>query len=196
MNLDLGTLKNLLGRLRFLANALLIVGIFLIICAGLGVVYLEQQREQDSLNSQIASTSVALQSPPYNITTLEEQRDQERADLEELIDSFSDELIGSNIAAVILQIAETNNVTITTPVTLNSATETKIGNHTYLVLRFNTTAQGSSDNLQNFIRSLESQSEELKTLVFESATIEPLAPTDDKYSASLGFCLYAHPHTE
>ena len=182
-------LKSLARRAHFLVNAPLIIGIFLIICAGFGVVYMQHEREHDDLSSQLAITSAALQNPAQDTAALEAERDQKTSELDELIQSFPGELVDTEIMAAILQTATAgDNITITRW-EVGLPTERNVGDNAYLTYPFTVTAVSSLNGLLNFIESLESQPEVLTTLVFESATI---SSQGDEVSASLSFCIYVH----
>ena len=188
--LNVRTLKSIGRRARFLLNAPLLVGIFLIICAGLGIVYMQHQREQDDLNSQIEITSAALQGQPQDINALEDERDQKTSELEDLVASFPGDAVDTEIMAAVLQIAVDNSINIT-QWEVGPATKRNIGTNSYLAYPFSITAEGELDNLLNVVETLESKPEVLMTLVFESATIK-LPDEETPASASLDFAIYVH----
>ena len=183
------TLKSLIGKAHFLVNAPLIIGVFLIICAGLGIVYLQHEREQDDLSAQLAITSAALQNPPQDIDALETELDQKTSELEELIQSFPSELVDTELIAAVLQTAidTSDNITIT-EWEVGSPTRRNVGANAYLTFPFSIKAWGSLDELLNFIEQLESQTEVLTTLVFESAKFRSQG---DESSVDLSFYIYA-----
>lgn len=176
-------LKDLLARFRGLAIPLLI-GFFLIIYAGLGIVYLQQHREQNSLNAQIADLE--------NTVSQKVQISEElQAQYNEAKQSIPAELKEEDVILAVLRIAEARGFDVSiesSDISITSAlvrTE-KAGQSNYQVLPFHIAIEGDYDKVMDFISDMDSALT-LKTLV-----VEKLSVTKDECGAiaSLEFGVY------
>ena len=162
-----GQLKDLLARFRRLALPL-VIGFFIIIFAALGIVYFQQQQEQNSLKAQIAQLENTLNQPlpEINATQYEEAHEAVPVLTEEEVLLFQQGVIDKVVGLAQSYGFDVSTLTISPdkPVT------EKVGETSYQALPFSMEIKADYDKAKEFISALDSPPT-LKSLVVEGLSI-------------------------
>ena len=173
-----------------------IVGVFLIIYAGFGVVYFQKQAEYQELQLRIAPNRTILQKPHPDLEKLEKQLSQVEAELEEQwtflpIPEEAIELCDALVNVAQLSDVEVVSVAAAPPI----EKETEVASYT--VFLFDITVQGSQDAILTFISNLAVESELLQGLEVESISISSSTSPDTSdisYTANLQLIIPTQPN--
>ena len=173
------------ARARFwVVIAPIMIGVFLLILAAMGIFYLQQQRDRDSLDEQLDQLRDLVANP----VVISEELKQKYAEAQEAIPS---ELETGDVVSRILSIATENgfDVVTTQDVTITwSDTHRKenIEGTSYQVFTFELKVSGEYDRVIYFVSDVDSTLE-LKTLVIEDLDIDIAS---DPVAATLHFGVY------
>jgi len=171
----------------------------LVVYAYLGMDYMKQRKEQETLASQITELTQILAEIPEPAQDLEQQLAVAQANLAAEQSVFPEKMNSSQIISTILRLATYSEVKAIPLVTDPWSTET-IGEYEYHVFRSDIAVRGSFSQLLSFISQLENG--ELKTLIVEELSIivsteqpEDEVTTDGAIpiTASLDVAIYAQP---
>ena len=172
---------------------IIIVGVFIIFLAGLGVIRSQQVEEQNQLNEKLAVAQSKLQ-----VIQLE-QLSHRQAELEQQLSETASESksakvilsqpVGSiSISAIFFDIAEANNVEVT-EITSSGMAEDKIEGVPCLALPLSTKVEGEVTDLVSFITQL---NEDLTTGMVKSLDISIPETTERKPSAKIQLVVYTY----
>jgi len=171
-------------RIRLPTSAL-IVGIAALLATALvGVTYLPQQRERESLASQLSAARETLWE--YSTAgSLDERLAAAEAELSAEQAYFPDKLSSAATLNSVLKLARESQVTI---IDMNAqpARGEAIGNHTYSALSVHLQVAGSLPQVQEFVNRL--QDGALKAVAIDEISITGMKESP---TASLGFSVYA-----
>ena len=161
----------------------IMIGVFLLILAAMGIFYLQQQRDRDSLDEQLDQ----LRSLVANPVVISEELKQKYAEAQEAIPS---ELETGDVVSHILSIATENGFDVTTQdvtITWSDAPRNEnIEGTSYQVFTFELKVSGEYDRVIYFVSDVDS-TPELKTLVIEDLDIDIAS---DTIAATLHFGVY------
>ena len=147
--------------------AILII-MLLVVYTYFGMGYINQQKEQKVLASQIADVSQTLAQMPAPPQDLEQRLEAVRASLVAEQSAFPSKMNSTQIINTILKLANDCEVKaiplITQPWSIES-----IGEHGYHVLRLDIAVEGSFSQLVSFLSKLENG--EFKTLIVEDLSV-------------------------
>jgi|GEM_PF-1005662 len=171
-------MDNLMARLRRMGR-LVLIGILVIICVALGILYMQQGAKQRELEEQITKLSLTVAKPMPGAEKLQEE-------YEEVNRSLSPLTLKSALN-LIISIAEESGIDVTPESgklripPQDSVREEKVGEGNYQVLSFtNVTAQGDHDSVAAFISNLESG----ETLVLKRLLTNRLGPSQEENTRS------------
>lgn len=161
-------MKNLLSRLRR-TGFLFLIGIFLIIYLGLGILFIQQGPTQKKLNEQIAKQSVVAAKPLPPADKLKAESDEVKTALVQPTEY--------GVLETLVKIARQSGIDVATEAKKFSVpptgkpTEVKVGEGKYQVMPVkNVKAQGSYDNVLKFVADLDAGTT-LKTMVLRKVAI-------------------------
>lgn len=161
----------------------ILIGVFLLVLAAMGIFYLQQQRDRDSLDEQLDQ----LRSMVANPVVISDELKAEYAENREAIPS---ELETDGVVEHILSIAQENGFDVTTQdVTITPGDVPRnenIEGTDYQVFTFELTVRGEYGRVTDFIFDLDS-TPKWKTLVIESLDINI---AEDRATAMLEFGVY------
>ena len=156
----------------------LIIGVFVIIYAGFGVVYFQKQAEYQELQSRITPNRSILQTSNPNLGKLESQLRQVKVELGEKwtflpVPEEAIELFDS-----LVEVAQWSNVEVVSVLTSPLAEEQGEG-ASYSVFLFDITVRGSRADILVFISNLGTESALLQGLEVESVNISSGVSEDE-----------------
>lgn len=161
-------MESLMTRLRRMGR-LLLLGILVVICAGLGIFYIDQNRSQRELLDEINRTSLTIARPLPSAEKLVEEYQE--------VNSALSPLTAKEVLNIIIGIAKDSGID-TSPEKeklyvppQEVIKEEKVGEGKYRVMYFNDIAvQGNFDAVLTFISKLES-GQIIKTLILKKAVL-------------------------
>ncbi len=170
-------------------GSLLIVGILLIILAGLALLYIQQKGRGDELRGQITQMQVTLSRPLSSAAEL-------KADFA-AVNSALAPLTDTQIIDIIISIAEASGIDVdpeSGKLVIPPQSEVrgkKLAESTYQVMSFkNITVRGDYEDILTFISKLES-GEALETLVITGVTIGQYQEEEADTLATLDVDIYS-----
>lgn len=180
-------------RLTKTSWLIIIVGGFIIILAGLGIVRSQQVNEQSELSERLALAQSKLQG--IQLDRLSHRQKELEQQLSETVSqsktgrAILSQPIGSiSISAIVFDIAEANNVEIT-EISSSGMAQNELKGVPCLTLPLTTKVEGEVTDLVSFITQL---NEDLATGAVQSLTISIPETTDKKASASIQLVVYAY----
>lgn len=181
---------------RIFTNIPLLIGIFIIIYAALGLVYFQKQAERRDLDLQIIPIRTVLEKPAPNLQELEAELAKAENQLETKWASFPSSEQGIELYDALVDMAQGNNVKVVS-VVASKPVEKEDGGISYTLLPFNLNVQGSQSNILAFVSSLSRgpgllQSSEVKSINISTGTS---ANTTDNVTrvANLQLYIYVQP---
>lgn len=164
----------------------IVIGVFLLILAGMGIFYLQQQRDRDSLDEQLDQLRSLVASPVVISEELKENYDEALEAVKP-----EPELETGDVVLDILSIATDNGFDITQDVTITSNDAPRsenIGGTNYQVLTFELKVSGESNRVTDFVSDVDSTLVLQKIpLVIEDLDIDIAS---DTIAATLHFGVY------
>ena len=161
----------------------ILIGLFLVVLAAMGIFYFQQQRERDSLDVQLDQLRTMVASPV-------EISDELTAEYEENREALPSELETDDVVEDILSIAQENGFDVTTEDVTITPSDTprneNIEGTNYQVFTFELKVSGDYRTVTDFMSDLDS-TPKWKTLVIESLDIDIAA---DSATAQLEFGVY------
>ena len=170
-------------RTKLPASAFIVVIAALLATALVGVTYLPQQRERESLASQLSAARESLRE--YGAGGLEERLAAAEARLSAEQAYFADRLSGAATLNSLLQLAQESQVTVVDMRTQPAGDEA-IGNHTYSALSVHLQVAGSLTQVQAFVNRL--QDGALKAVAIDEISIVGIGESP---AASLDLSVWA-----
>ena len=171
----------------------LILGVFIIIYAGFGLVFFQKQTEHRDLEAQIAPNRLILQKPHPDLESLEEELGQAEAELatmwvhlpipEEAIELFD----------ALIEVAQSNDVEVISVTGAPPVRKERGDGTSYSVFSFNLTVQGSRDAILTFVSQLSVGSELLQGVQLENMDIAGGTSEDTTDTANLRLVIPTEP---
>jgi len=171
-------------RIKLSTLALIVGAAALVASAVLGVMYFQQQREQESLASQLAVGRESL-TEYDSAASLEERLAAVEARLIAEQAYFPDKLSSEATLTSILQIAQESQVTVV-EISTQPERDQERGNHTYSALSVYLQVTGGLPELQDFVNKLEKG--ELKAVSIDEIGITGM---EESPVVSLDFSVWA-----
>jgi hypothetical protein len=170
----------------------IIIGVFIILLAGLGIIRSNQVQEQNNLKDTLGLTQLKLQTIqleqfPQRQEELEKQLSQTMAESESARSVLSQPIGSIMVSALLFDLAEANSVNIT-EVSSAGMTDSNLEGVPCLALSFGADVTGEVANLVNFITSLNN---ELRTGVVSSTEIN-IPESGGMPSARIQLVVYTH----
>ncbi len=167
----------------------IIIGIFLIVLASLGVVYAQQIREQKQLDdkpiqARLKLTELQIEQLPLQKAELEKQLSQTMSELETTRATFSEQIETVTVINTLLDVAAARSVEVV-ELTFSEAPGKQAGNGSIKAL--SAKVSGDIPNLVSFISTLNGR---LTTGIVETLTINIPGTTTENASASIRFVVY------
>jgi len=178
-------------KLKFLTSIPIIIGVFVIIYASLGMVYFNRHSQSHDLASQITLKRTILQKPQPNVKELNAQLSQAKAEIEEIQTSLPYPGQGIDIYSALVDLGRKWNIAI-----LNVAASLPIppndgeGGPT---LPYSLTIEGSQDDTLAFISSLIQGSELLQGLELQKINVQSVASSNDPDTVVLELYIHTWP---
>lgn len=170
-------MKNLLTRLRR-TGFLFLIGIFLIIYLGLGILFIQQGPKQEDLNEQITKQSIVAAKPLPPADKLKAETDEVKAALAPLNDYA--------VLEILVKIAQQSGIDVSGEArkfsvpSANKPTEVTVGGGKYQVMSVkNIRVQGAYDNVMKFLTDLDAGNT-LKTMVLRKVNLSEVEMTFDE----------------
>lgn len=179
-------------RLKVLRNGFwrlvmpILIGLFLIVLAAFGIIYYQQEREQDSLAEQIGLKSNVISSFESREEEFMAELEQVEAEFKSTEDLFPDELIENEVYKGIMLLAQDAAVALDMKPG-SEATETVEGTQ-YRVLNFTLSVDGVYYDVVNFINTLDSHQTLLGSLLVKGLNIRM---TENRATATVDCKVYA-----
>jgi Tfp pilus assembly protein PilO len=178
-------------KLKFLTSIPIIIGVFIIIYASLGMVYFNRHSQSGDLASQITLKRTILQKPQPNVKELNTQLKEAEAELEAIQTSLPNPGQGIDIYGALVDLGRKLNINI-----LNIVASSPIppkdseGGPT---LPYSLTIKGSQDDTLAFISSLIQSTELLQGLELQNINIQSGATSDDPDTVDLRLYIHTWP---
>ena len=172
---------------------IIIIGVFIIFLAGLGVIRSQQVNEQNELNEKLAVvqarlTGIQLERLSHRQEELEQQLSETTSQSKTGRAILSQPIGSISISDIVFDIAEANNVEIT-EISSSGMARKELEGVSCLTLPLTTKVEGEVTDLVSFITQL---NEDLATGAVQSLTISIPETTDKKASASIQLVVYAY----
>jgi len=151
-----------------IAIALIIV-ILLVVYGLLGMDYMKQGPEQETLLSEIEEVNQKREALPGPSTAFSELLAVIQANLAAEYETIPDEISSSNVIDTVLSLAQEIGVKAI-PLATQPWTEQHIGENTYRIFRINVEIEGVFSQVREYVSRLESG--ELNTLIVERLVID------------------------
>lgn len=163
----------------------ILIGVFLLILAAMGIFYFQQQRERDSLDVQVGQLTKLVENPVEPSEELKEKYAQTQK-------AVPSELETGDVISDVRSIAQENGFDVISPgaqdvtITPGDVRKENVEGKDYEVLTFVLDVSGEYDQVRGFIFDLDSTTR-LETLVIESLDIDI---AEDSATAILEFGVY------
>lgn len=157
-----------------------IVGVFLVIYAGIAMLRYQEQQDAEVVLEQIEQLTL-LQRQPQNLSLLEQESKATR-------DLIPVKLQETDVYRTMRRIAARSDVVILKN-SVSSPGTVKIGSTTYTLLNFQLAARGTYEDLRAFVQDMETQTE-MATLVLENIGVERGEPLSQ---ISVDYAIYVNP---
>jgi len=184
-------MKGMKQKLKFLTSIPLIIGIFVIIYAALGMVYFNKHNESSDVASQITLKRTILQKPQPNINELNTQLKESKAALEAIQTSLPNPGQGIDIYNALLDLGRKWNINILN-ILASSPIPPKDGEGGP-TLPYSLTIKGSQDNTLGFISSLIQSTELLQGLELQNINVQSGASSDNTDTVVLQLYIHTWP---
>jgi len=180
-------------RLTKTSWLVIIIGVFIIMFAGLGAVRYQQVRQQNQLTEELASAQsklkgIQLEQLSNRQEELEQQLSQTISQSEATKSALSQPIQSITISDTLFDIAEANSVNVMEVSTSGLASE-ELAGITYSVLPLTARVEGELTNLASFITQLNG---EFETGVIKSVEINVPEATSRNTIANIQMVIYAY----
>lgn len=181
---------------RIFTSIPFIIGIFIVIYAGFGLVYFQKHNEWRDINAQIIPTRTALSKPSADLGQLESQLSQIEFQFEQAWATLPDANQGIDLYDALIEVARQSNVDVIS-VVASSPADGHYGGITFTTLPYNINVQGSETGILNFVSNLADgtgllESSEVQNLIIingESDNVTGISSSQ----ASFQLVIYAQP---
>jgi len=163
-------MKNMKQKLKYLTSVPIIVGVFIIIYASLGMVYYHKHSEKQDLTSQVMLKRSILQKAQPDVKELNVQLSQAKAELEEIQMSLPNSGQGIDIYNTLVDLGRKWNVEILN-IQASPAVAPKEGEGGP-TLPYSLTIQGSQNDTLGFISDLIQGRELLQGLELQNINVQ------------------------
>jgi Tfp pilus assembly protein PilO len=178
-------------KLKLLTSVPIVIGIFVIIYASLGMVYYTKHNQSLDLSSQVALKRTIMQKPQPNIKELNTQLSQAQAELQAILTSLPNPGQGIDIYSTLSDLGRKWNVEILSIQAFSAiVTEQSESGPT---LPYSITIRGSQDDTLAFISSLIQGSELLQGLELKGINVQSGASSDDLDTVVLQLYIHTWP---
>ena len=173
---------------------LLMIGIFLVLLASLGMAYGGQRKEQSQVNQELSLAQLMLAKySPDELSSQQKDLESQLAQIESKVQATKAQLNRSmenfQIADTLFMLAEASDVEVI-EISQSAPTTGEVEGNTFSGLRHSVTIEGDVSNLISFIFELR---QEFSTDVTESINISiPEGQEDEKPSASINLVIYTY----
>ena len=178
-------MRELLVRLQNPSRGMItifgVIGVFLVIYAGIAYLRFQEQKDSEAVVDEIELLLPLLQRQPEDLTSLEQESKATR-------EIIPDDLRDTDIYRFVRGVAARSSVEIRKN-SVNAPTSIQVGSTSYTLIKSQLSAAGTYDDLRAFVLDMETQTE-LPTLVVEKAQIDR---TDPDSSLSLDYLIYVLP---
>lgn len=130
-----------------------IIGIFIVIYAGFGLVYFQKHNEWRDINSQIIPTRTVLSKPSTDLGQLESELNQIEFQFEQAWITLPNSDQGIDLYDALIEVARESNVDVIS-VVASSPTDEHYGGITFAILPYSINVEGSETGILNFVSNL------------------------------------------
>ena len=155
---------------RIFTSLPLIVGVFIVVYAGFGMVYYQKHAESQELEARMAPTRVILERPAPDLEELEGKLSEAEAMFEAEWVSLPDSEQGIELYTALVDVATKNNVEVVS-ISASQPTEAKHGSINYSILPYNVSLKGSQNSILSLVSSLAEASGLLHSLEVNNVNI-------------------------
>ena len=155
---------------RIFTSIPFIIGIFLVIYAGFGMVYFQKQNEWRDINAQITPTRTVLSKPSTDLEQLESELSQIEFQVEQAWTIFPDSDQGIDLYDALIEVARQSNIDVIS-VVASSPAEENYGGINFAILPYNINVQGSETGILNLVSNLADGPGLLKSSKVKNLTI-------------------------
>ena len=138
---------------RIFTSLPFIVGVFVVVYAGFGMVYYQKHAESRQIEARTAPARIILERPAPNLAELEERLNKARAELDAEWASLPETKMAIELYDALVVVAVENNVDLKS-ITASQPVGSTLGNVGYSILPYNVSLEGSQNNILSFISSL------------------------------------------
>ena len=184
-------MKNMKQKLKYLTSVPIIVGVFVIIYASLGMVYFNKHNEKQDLTSQVMLKRNILQKLQPDVKELNAQLSQAKAELEEIQTSLPNPGQGIDIYNTLVDLGRRWNVEILN-IQAFSAVAPKEGEGGP-TLPYSLTIQGSQNDTLGFISNLIQGRELLQGLELQNINVQGGASSSGLVTIAMDLNIHTWP---
>jgi hypothetical protein len=175
---------------KILISSPFIIGIFIIICAGILITYFQKQAQCQDLQLQIDRHQAILQNPSANLETLEDKLSNIEAQLTDIQATFPKTKQSIEIVDDLLDVAQMTDVEV---ISLSQAPSIEnqsnvIGN---TIMPISLEVQGTKSRTLTYISHIAGSPELLETIEIKGVNIWHIDSSEDQYIAELQLYIYA-----
>ena len=181
---------------RIFTSIPFIIGIFIVIYAGFGLVYFQKHNEWRDINSQIIPTRTVLSKPSTDLGQLERELSQIELQFEQAWTTLPNSDQGIDLYDALIEVAHQSNVDVI-GVVASLPTDQNHGGITFSVLPYNINVEGSKTGILNFVSNLADgpgllRSSEIKNLIITNNKSDNTTGYTSS-QASFQLVIYAQP---
>jgi len=138
---------------RIFTSIPFLIGVFLVVYAGFGLVYFQKHAERQDLYSQMTPLRAVLKKPPPDSAALKRELSQVEAEFEAAWKSFPSSEQGLELYSALIDVAEKSNVTVGS-VGAGSSTDRQEDGISYSLFPYQLSVQGSHEDILAFTSNL------------------------------------------
>jgi hypothetical protein len=183
--------QSMKNKLKIFASIPIVVGIFLLIYASLGIVYFNRHDKSHELTSQIALKQAVLRKPAPDIKQLNSQLSDAKAELATITTSLPYPGQGIEICYILVDLGRTWNVEISNIEAYPALTPTDGASGP--ILPYSLTIQGSQNDALSFISDLIQGRELLQGMEVQDITVQRVDSADDIVTIVLNLNIHTWP---
>jgi hypothetical protein len=172
---------------------LVVIGAFLIIYIGLGVVYFQKQGKFQNLGSQLSLQSAILKKPAPDIEKLRSQLKETESEYEIALTSFVDSNQKIDIYGVLVDLGRNSHAEVMS-IEASSPITAKVGKVNETILPYSLVVRGNQSDILDYISRLIQDKQLTTRLELKSLNIKNGTLPDD--SGILSLELYIHTSPE
>ena len=184
-------MKGMKRKLKLLTSVPIVIGIFIIIYASLGMVYYTKHDQSLDLSSQVALKRTIMQKPQPNIRDLNTQLKEAEAELQAILTSLPNPGQGIDIYSTLSDLGRKWNVEILNIQAFSAiVTEPGEGGPT---LPYSITIRGSQEATLALISNLIQGRELLQGLELKNINVQSGAEAEDSVTVALDLYIHTWP---